>query len=700
MSIKKEILVRVRVVFLCVLLFAVAIIIRTGYVQIVQGDKWRKMAEEITIRPMVVKATRGNIYSDNGSLLATSLPFYKVTMDPTVPTDELFKAKIDSLAMMFSRFYGDRSPKEYKRRIQNARSQGKRYFIVNHEMIGYQDKKRIANWPLVRDGRLKGGVIFEKTEKRFKPFDHMAFRTIGFMNDNKAGAGLEISFNSRLAGRDGEALFTRIAGNSWKPLHDESEIRPEEGFDIKTTLDVNLQDVAEDALYRHLVAHDAEYGSVVVMEVATGEIKAMANLGKAGEARYIEKYNYAVGNQGMTDPGSTFKLASMMALMEEENIDIHDTIYTGTGKYKFYDRTMTDSKPEGYGSLSLIDVFAKSSNIGVSKMVVEKFGNKPQKYRDYIHKFGLDLPLDFQMKGTAIPYIKSPKDSTWSGVTLPWMSIGYEMNVSPLQMLTFYNAVANNGKMIQPMIVKSVWKADKLVDEFHVKVMNEKICSDETLTKVKLMLEAVTDHGTAHNIKNPNYKIAGKTGTAQKIKGGAYTKKYYTSFIGYFPAEKPKYSCVVVIDSPNGFLQYGSDVAAPVFKEIADKIYAKDPEMFKPLEKQESLAEMGVFPEIRAGYHEDLQFLCNKLKISNHANTGDEEWVSSRSVNNAVMFQTRRVVEGLVPDVNGMTLKDAFYILENAGLRVRYEGKGRVMTQSIVPGARAMKGSTIFVRLG
>ncbi len=700
MSIKKSILVRVRIVFLAVLAFGAAIIIRTSYVQIGEGDKWRKMAEEISLRYMTVKATRGNIYSDNGSLLATSLPFYKVTMDPTVPSEELFNEKIDSLSMMLSRFFGDKSAKEYKRKIKNARLGKKRYVILSHEQIGFQDKKRMSSWPIIREGRLKGGVIFDKVEKRFMPFGNtLAFRTIGFINDNKTGVGLELSFNSKLAGRDGKALFTKIAGNNWKAIHDESEIRPEQGLDIQTTLDVNLQDVAEDALYRHLVSHNADYGCVVLMEVATGEIKAIANLGKAGEGRYIENYNYAVGGQGLTDPGSTFKLASMMALLEENNLALDDTIATGNGKYKFYDQTMTDSKPEGYGNLTLIDAFAKSSNIAVSKLVVRHFGNDPKKYRKYIRKFGLDAPMDFQMKGSAVPYIKSPGDSTWSGVTLPWMSIGYEMKMSPLQMLAFYNAVANNGTLVRPMIVKSVWQEDKKKEEFKTVVLEEKICSKETLDKLKLMLEAVTDHGTAKNIRNENYKIAGKTGTAQKIVRGVYTNKsYYTSFVGYFPAQKPKYSCVVVIDNPQGFLQYGSDVAAPVFKEVADKIFAKDAEMHKPLDKEEVAVQSGIFPTIRAGYYDDLRYLCNALKISNHASS-ESEWVNAQAVNNAVMWKSKKISEGLMPDVTGLTLKDALYLLENSGLKVRFEGKGRVVTQSITAGSRIVKGYTAYLKL-
>ncbi|MBY0426129.1 MAG: PASTA domain-containing protein, partial [Cytophagales bacterium] len=413
--------------------------------------------------------------------------------------------------------------------------------------------------------------------------------------------------------------------------------------------------------------------------------------------KYIENYNYAVGNQGLTEPGSTFKLASLMALFEDSNVELEDTVHTGNGKFKFYDKVMTDSKPEGYGTLTVKESFEKSSNVAVSRLVYEHFGKSPGVFRNYIRKFGLDKPIGFQMTGEANPYVKNPEDSSWSGITLPWMSIGYEVQLSPLQILTFYNAVANNGKMISPLIVKAIYKADMKIEEYETRVINEKICSDKTLEKVRMMLEGVVENGTAKNIKNEHYKIGGKTGTAQKIKDGAYTKTYYTSFVGYFPAKRPKYSCIVVIDNPKGFLQYGSDVSAPVFKEVADKIYSLDVEMQRPLVK-DPLAKQGVFPEIKAGHAEELKKLCNQLGISNHTQ-GNEEWVGSTPSNNAVLFRDRPVRQGLVPDVTGMTLRDALYILENNGLRVQFAGRGRIVEQSLSPGTRIAKGGTIYLRL-
>ncbi|RZK97672.1 MAG: cell division protein, partial [Pedobacter sp.] len=341
------------------------------------------------------------------------------------------------------------------------------------------------------------------------------------------------------------ALFQRLPGGNWKPVHNDAEVRPKQGIDIQTTIDINLQDVAESSLLNHLTMHDADKGCVILMEVATGEIKAMANLGKLQAGGYTEIYNYAVGNEGLTEPGSTFKLASMIALFEDSNLQLTDTVQTGNGVYEFYDRKMTDAKPGGYGKITVQDVFEKSSNIGVSRLVTEHFGIKPQKFVDYISNMGLASPVDFQMQGEAKPFISKPSDKLWSGVSLPWMSIGYELKVAPIHTLTLYNAIANNGTMIQPIIVKEARIADHIIERYETKVLKDRICTEQTVEKVKKMLEGVVERGTAKNISNAIYSIAGKTGTAQKIVNKQYTKSYYTSFVGYFPADKPKYSCIV-----------------------------------------------------------------------------------------------------------------------------------------------------------
>ncbi len=698
MNIKKSILLRVRLAFLLIFIFSIAIVVKIADIQFVEGEKWAQMAEDIGLQYKKVKATRGNIYSDNGSLMATSLPFYKVAMDPAISDDEVYKSGIDSLAYLLSRHFKDKSTQEYKRKINDARLRKKQYLVINARQINYQEKKLMSGWPIFRKGRHKGGVIFEQVDKRFRPFATLGFRTIGFINENGYSRGLEYSFNDILAGKDGEALYQKMAGGNWKPIYDGTEVRPVQGYDIETTIDINLQDVAESALLRALKSHDADYGCVIVMEVKTGEIKAISNLSRVEKNVYWEKYNYAVASQGSTEPGSTFKLASMIALFEETNISLNDSIETGDGQYKFYDRIMRDAKPGGYGKITVKQAFEKSSNIAVSKLVDYHFGHNPQRYVDYITSFNLSRPLGFQMIGEGVPKIKKPSDKSWSGTTLPWMSIGYEVEITPLQTLAFYNAVANNGRMIQPIIVRKAFKADQLKEVYEAAVINPKICSDKTLEKVKLMLEGVVERGTADNIKNSHYAIAGKTGTSKILKNKRYTRSYYTSFAGYFPADRPRYSCIVVINDPQGFQQYGSDVAAPVFKEIADKIYARDIEMHKPFPSL-AMAKSDVLPVIKSGYHDDLKLVCNALGISNFSENETEDWVKAVKRNNAVVWEPNIAKLDKVPDVKGLTLKDALYMLENKGLRVDFKGKGRVTNQSMASGSTAIRGSVITINL-
>lgn len=680
-----------------VLLFAIAIIYQIFHIQWIEGDKWKKLSEEISLSYQEVKATRGNIYSDNGSLLATSLPFYRVAIDPTIADENIFRENIDSLSYLLARNFGQTAT-YYRQKIMGARQKGNQYLLLSRDLIGYQQKKEMETWPIFREGRLSGGVIFSKTDKRFRPFSNLAFRTIGFLNENDYGAGLEYSFNDYLAGQNGKALFQKISGGSWRPLYDGSEVRPKDGFDIQTTIDINLQDVAESALLKHLIQHDADMGCVVVMEVATGEIKAISNLKKLKSGDYGEVYNYAVGSHGLREPGSTMKLASYIALFEEKNLKLSDTIQTGDGELKFYKETVRDHKPGGYGTITIKEAFEKSSNIAIAKMVDETFQKNPQRYLDYLNNMGLTKPLGFQMVGEGKP--KIPPLNQWSGITLPWMAYGYGLELTPLQILTLYNAVANNGKMIRPLLVKSINKVDKEVNTFETNVISSQICSKETLKKIRVLLEGVVENGTASNINNANYKIAGKTGTAQSLKDGRYIRQYYTSFAGYFPAENPKYSAIVVMDNPKGYRQYGSDVAAPVFKEIADKIYALDLKMHEKYELAEK-PEMGVFPVVQAGKREDLALMLNYLGISNHATANEVEWVRAGINNNSIQWKETTSQAGLVPDVNGMTLRDALYLLENSGLRVEVKGKtGRVITQSQLPGSRALKGSTIKIEVG
>ncbi|WP_057939583.1 penicillin-binding protein [Algoriphagus resistens] len=702
MNFKRSILIRVRVVFILIALCSAAIPFKIAKLQMADGDVWREKAETINFQYREVPATRGNIYASDGSLLATSLPFYRVALDPTIAKADSYKAGIDSLAKMLSSYYKDKSAASYKRMINDARLENKRYLVLNRKQIGYQGMQEMSTWPIFRNGRLGGGVIFEKVEKRYRPFNSLASRTVGFLNEDEYGAGIEYSFNNYLQGQDGKALFQRLAGGSWKPVFDAEDVKPENGYDITTTLDVNIQDVAETALRRQLTDREAEFGAVIVMEVKTGQIKAITNLqrNKSGNG-YGENYNFAIGDQGNTEPGSTFKLLSMLALLEENKITLEETVETGNGAHKFYNQVMRDAKNGGFGTLTIREAFEKSSNVGISKLVDEHFGSSPSKFMAYIDKVGLREPFGFQLVGEGKPFFKKPGAKDWYGTSLPWISIGYESKLNPLHTLALYNAVANGGKMMKPYIVKSISKGNIPEQQYEPEVVRKQIASEKNIKLLQGLLEGVVERGTAKNIANADYKIAGKTGTAQKLVNGRYTRNYYTSFAGYFPADHPKYSMVVVIDSPKGFAAYGGDVSAPVFKEIADKIYALDIEL-NPDNQQEIVRAEAAgtqLPYVKAGKAEELQEIFQKLGLKASA-ANPEEWVKTVSHEASVEMNVNDTDQSFVPDVSGLPLRDALFILENKGLKVNYSGKGRVKGQSISPGSALVQNATINLVLG
>jgi cell division protein FtsI (penicillin-binding protein 3) len=701
-NIKQSIVLRVRVVFILIALGSVAIPYRIAKLQLNEGDKWRAKAEITNFQYREIPATRGNIYAENGSLLATSLPFYKVAMDPTVIKSELYEKGIDSLALMLSSFYEDKSAAAYKRMISDSRLEGKRYLVLNRKQINYQEMQKLVKWPIFRAGRSAGGVIFEKVEKRYRPFSSLASRTVGYLTEESNGAGIEYSFNNYLSGKNGKALFQRLAGGTWKPVVDAEGLKPEDGFDVLTTLDVNIQDVAETALRRQLTDREAAFGSVIVMEVATGQIKAITNLQRNASGNgYSESYNYAIANEGNREPGSTFKLFSMLALLEENKISLDQLVDTGNGVYRFYDRNMKDAKNGGYGKITIREAFEKSSNVGISRLVDEHFGSNPSKFMEYLDQVGLKDPLGFQLTGEGKPYYKKPGSKNWYGTSLPWISIGYESTLNPIHMLAFYNAVANDGVMVKPYIVKTIAKGNIVEKKYETQVIRQRIASEKTIKALQELLEGVVSNGTAKNIANADYKIAGKTGTAQKLINNTYTQTYYTSFAGYFPADNPKYSMIVVIDSPTGLAAYGGDVSAPVFKEIADRIYALDLDLNPINQTKLAVAEASSQKPsyLPAGNTEELQQILQKLGLK-YAPTQSEDWVKPVFSEQGINWQANDIDRKTIPDVAGLSLKDALFILENKGLKVNYSGKGRVQIQSVTPGSAVIPNSTITLVLG
>jgi cell division protein FtsI (penicillin-binding protein 3) len=678
------------------MLFAVAVVVKISHIQFVQGEEWAAMGERISFDYKRVKATRGNIYSDNGSLLATSLPFYKIAFDASIPSEEVFREGVDSLALELSRFFKDRSKTDYKRMLIDARTSGKQYVILNRKRINYQQKKEMTTWPIFREGRLRGGAIFEKIDVRYHPFTNLSRRTVGFINENDKGAGLEYSFKDELGGQDGFAYYQKIAGGVWKPIYDANNVKAINGLDLQTTLDINLQDVTETALHEAMVQHNAEDGLVVVMDVKTGEVKAISNLSNNGKGQFSEKFNFATGQ--LFEPGSTFKLLTMIALLEDSPVELSDSIDTGNGEFNFYNKTVRDHEEGGFGMVSVQEAFEYSSNVAMAKLVDKHFGLRPQKFVDYLDRLKQSQPLGIQIAGEPVPKIKRPGEKGWSGISLPWMAYGYGFETTPLHTLALYNAVANNGVMIKPIFVRSVKKADEEEESYRTEVLNNSICSDKTLQKLRLLLEGVVENGTAKNIRGTHYRIAGKTGTAQMLEKGRYAKKYITSFVGYFPAHAPKYSAIVLIKNPRGWYQYGSNVAAPVFKEIADNIYARDINLHQPMTEEKYISS-DVLPVIRGGRQQELTLVCNELGISNHSQT-EEEWVRSSRNGMGVNWRNASITRGRVPDVTGMTFRDALYLLESHGLKVSHDGEGRVVRQSIVAGSSVQKGGNIYLKLG
>ncbi len=701
---EKSISKRTYFVYFLMCLFAVSIIGKVGILQFVEGETYREKAQKSTMDYRDIEAVRGNIYAADGSLLATSIPRYEVRFDPVAEsiTEEIFYGLLDSLALSLNGLFPDKSAQQWKGELENARVDSARYHLIRRR-INYTQLKQIKQFPLFRKGRFKGGFMVIQENHRDRPFDLLAARTIGYDRTNSQPVGLEGAYRKELSGVSGKRLMQRLSGNVWKPISDENEIEPEDGCDLVTTIDLNIQDVAEQALLDQLERHKAEHGCVVLMEVATGEVRAIANLKRQEEGSYYESYNYAIGES--TEPGSTIKLASYLAAFEDDIIDLEDSVDAGNGKYQFYDKVMLDSKPGGHGKITVEQAFAYSSNIAVARIINENYGRNPQKFVDRWYSMGLNNVLGIEIAGEGKPFIKSANDSTWSGITLPWMSHGYELRQTPLQILTFYNAVANGGKMVKPQFVKEIRKDGHTVRAVETKVLNPSIASRESISKARKMLEAVVEYGTASNLRHADYRIAGKTGTAQIANkdygyyhGEGLVRSYQASFCGYFPAENPKYSCIVVVNAPSNQVYYGNLVAGPIFKEIADKVYSTRVEI-QPEMVASAPESRTPIPVSKNGYRRDLQDIFDFLSIPIEARSYDADWVATATGMEKVELKDANWEENLVPNVVGMDAMDAVYLLENQGLVVRLKGRGTIKNQSISAGRRVLWGEEIVLEL-
>lgn len=694
---RKVILIRVYTVYFAMLLFGIIIIAKVIKIQFGEGEKWREKARESTYTVSNIEALRGNICSSDGSLIATSVPIFDIRMDIASEhiSDKYLYYKIDSLSYCLSRLFRDKSPGQYKENLLKARGQGKRYYLVKRN-VTYAELKELRKFPIFRRGKYEGGLIEVQKSRRELPFKALAARTIGYVK-NEFEVGLEGAYNEYLKGFSGQRLMQRIGSGGWIPVDNANEIDPKNGQDIITTIDINIQDVTEHALEKHLEAHNADHGCAVLMEVETGHIVAIANLSYDEKNKtYVEDYNYAIGER--IEPGSTFKIASVMALLENNYASLEDSIITGNGITYYYNIKMEDSHPLEETKITLRTALEKSSNVGISKKVVEAFTGKEDKFVACLHNMTLNDPLNLDIDGEGIPKIKTTLDESWSNISLPWMSIGYEVWLTPMQILAFYNAIANDGKKVKPMFVKEIREAGKTIKTFDTEVLKKSICSQNTIELAHDLLEGVVERGTGKLLNHSSYKIAGKTGTAQIAQGNkGYDKTHYNaSFVGYFPAEAPKYSCIVVISEPSTGLYYASSVAAPVFKEIADKVYSTQLD----IQQKELLASAdNSIPFAKTGKQSDLIKLYRSLNLPVIITDSTDEWAVTLPDEENVALRTRRITDDMVPNVLGMSAKDAIYILEKIGFKVKIHGKGLIIKQSLSPGSKIPEAKEIVLEL-
>lgn len=695
---KNDILRNVYIVYFIVVLVGLSIIGKAVYIQMFEGEMWREKGKVMNLKVEKIEANRGNIMASDGSLLAASVPLFNLRIDAgnTHYNDEFFYENVDSLAYKLADLFRDKTRDQYEQMLRKGRKTNNRYLLLKRD-ITYAQLKKVRKFPIFRLGKYKGGIIAEPKSKRVLPYQWLAFRTIGWDKEGQNNdIGLEGAYSDILEGESGSRLMQRIGSGAWRPTNEENEIEPQNGKDIITSIDVNIQDVAEDALMRQLIANEADHGCAVLMEVSTGFIVAIANLGKNKEGIYEEKFNYAIGES--SEPGSTFKLASLLAALDDGLLSLSDTVNTEDGTTRFANRTMRDSHKGGYGRISVARAFELSSNVGISKVVHKAYRDNPQKMIDKFYDMRLNQSLGLDIPGEGKPQIKDTHHKYWSKVSLPWMSIGYEIALTPLQTLTFYNAVANNGTMVKPQFIKEIRAAGLVTQKFEPVILKDKIVKNQsTIDQARKLLEGVVQKGTATNLKNSVFKIAGKTGTAQIAQNNkGYNKSNYkASFVGYFPADNPKYSCIVVINNPTKGVYYGGSIAGPVFKEIADKVYAT--RMMPDTIATDSLPQY----EIReaAGSYYDLAYLLkySKLKFEQSDMT---DYIKIQTEDSSTVVKPLICNGKTMPELIGMGARDAVYILETAGIRVKVIGKGKVKKQSVPPGIAVKKGTLCVIELG
>lgn len=642
-------------------LMAVFVLFKLFYIQFGEGEELRSETQRDAIREVNIEAERGNVYSSDGKLLATSMPVYDVFMDPITVNSELFNDSIGKLSRQLSEVFPERTKSQWESYLRAKREKKSRYVRLAEE-ISFTELQKLRDFAIFDQGKYAGGLIYEQKNYRKMPLGKIAERTIGY-DQTRGKTGIEGAFSNYLSGTNGKRLKQKVSNGNWKPISDNYEIEPEDGLDIVTTLNTRMQDVVHHELLKALEKFEADHGCAILMEVETGAIRAISNLGRTEKGTYFEKRNYGVWER--TEPGSTFKLASAIVALEDGLADTNTIVDTENGYFTIYGIPVKDSNYKngkgGYGKVSLKRAFEVSSNVGIVKLIYDNYREKPDKYIDRLYNMGLHKKLGVSIKGESSPAIPKPGDASWSGISLPWVAFGYQVSFTPLQVLSLYNAVANEGRMIKPHFIEEIKKHGRTIEEIETEVLNPSICSKETLGKVRAMMEGVVLNGTATNIQSDLVSMAGKTGTCQQNYWKGETPDYQASFAGYFPAENPKYSCIVVINKPNyhrGY--YGSAVAAPVFKAIAESIYLSTPD-----ERQEEVSENAVAS-------------LKPVEENEFSMSGKSSF----------------------PNLKGMDGSEILPILENQGYKVKVEGIGKVQWQYPSPGSDINPNVLIELRLG
>jgi len=710
LEVKRDILWRVYLSFLGIAVLSVLIIGKAFYIQRFQGSYWKSMSDSLHQRIEPLEAERGTIYSEDGQMLSTSIPTFDIYMDMEADglrekNGKRFRENIDSFSIALANYFGDRTAGEYRRDLQQAYKKSDRYFLIRKK-LAFEDYKAFRQFPLARLGRNKSGVIVEVDSKRLTPFQLLANRTIGLSRDyvasngkiKKMNVGLEKSYDSFLTGQKGQRLVRFIAGGVAVPVEG-YKVEPENGKDVVTTLDVNIQDITESALMKMMLQSESQYGTAIVMETKTGKVKAMANLGRQKDGSYWEDDNYALR---VTEPGSTIKLLTLLSVLEKGSSSLTDLVEVGSeGKMMVGPRMVNDAERQPKPVETVEECFAHSSNVGMSKLAYKAFANNPKEFKEYIHRYHLDIPSRVDLKDVPKPRL-APLDNKHGGLmNMITMSFGYAIQISPLNTLTLYNAIANDGKMVKPYLVNSISVDGNEINQFQPTVLEEKICKPEVVKAAKQCMRAVVEIGTGKPaFKDMPFPVAGKTGTAHVADGNIKYNDgvYQATFIGYFPADQPQYTCIVVIRTkPHAFLHYGGQVAAPVFREIATKLYAMYVEKKDAPNYAAAKDSSGYF---YAGYTKDIKNVLSKLNVNYSDSITQNSWSNVYAKNAMTVVKGTNVQGKFMPNVKGMGLKDALYLLENTGIKVVVKGRGKIINQSIPPGTPLTKGFTVLVELG